>query len=155
MFLSFFFFFFAFFSENWVLTEDYCKKDPCNCNTEMFVSKVGQPMSNSWSTSSQPDFVQALARRKTARNPPRKMWKLLPATGVIWALRAQKWQRDSEISSAPKKSKTESKKSQNRQFLSYFDSFSTPFWAFWAPVAERPRELISDSLCHFGPEGPK
>ena len=25
----------------WVLPENYCKKDPCNFNTEMFVSKVG------------------------------------------------------------------------------------------------------------------
>ena len=30
-------------------SEDYCKKDPCNFNTEMFVSKVGQPLSKSWS----------------------------------------------------------------------------------------------------------
>ena len=29
----------------WVLPEDYCKKDPCNFNTEMFVSKVGNPCS--------------------------------------------------------------------------------------------------------------
>ena len=29
--------------ENWVLPEDYCKKDPCNFNTETFVSKVGKP----------------------------------------------------------------------------------------------------------------
>ena len=50
------------------MPEDYCKKDPCNFNTEMLVSKVGQRMSNSWSTSSQPDFVRALCRRKTARN---------------------------------------------------------------------------------------
>ena len=27
----------------WVLPEDYCKKDPCNFKTEMFVSKVGNP----------------------------------------------------------------------------------------------------------------
>ena len=27
----------------WVLPEDYCKKDPCNFNTEMFMSKVGNP----------------------------------------------------------------------------------------------------------------
>ena len=52
----------------WVLTEDLCKKDPCNFNMEMFVSKVGQPMSNSWSTSSQPDSVRTLGSRKTARN---------------------------------------------------------------------------------------
>ena len=31
-------------------------------------TKVGQPMSTSWSTSSQPDFVRALGRRITARN---------------------------------------------------------------------------------------
>ena len=29
--------------EFWVLPEDYCKKGPCNFNTEMFVSKVGNP----------------------------------------------------------------------------------------------------------------
>ena len=28
---------------HWVLPEDYCKKDPCNFNAEMFVSKVGNP----------------------------------------------------------------------------------------------------------------
>ena len=27
----------------WVLPEDYYKKDPCNFNTEMFVSEVGNP----------------------------------------------------------------------------------------------------------------
>ena len=27
----------------WVLPEVYCKKDPCNFNTEMFVSKAGNP----------------------------------------------------------------------------------------------------------------
>ena len=40
----------------WVLPEDYCKRDPCNFNTKMFVSN--------WSTSSQLDFVRALSRRK-------------------------------------------------------------------------------------------
>ena len=28
---------------DWVLPEDYCKKDPCKFNTKMFVSKVGNP----------------------------------------------------------------------------------------------------------------
>ena len=28
-----------------VLPEDYCNKDPCNFNTEMFMSKVGNPCS--------------------------------------------------------------------------------------------------------------
>ena len=32
------------------------------------MSKVGQLMPNSWSTSSQPDFVHTLGRTKTARN---------------------------------------------------------------------------------------
>ena len=53
----------------WVLPEDYCKKDPCNFNTERYsCQKVDQPMSNSWSTCSQPDFVRAFCRRTTARN---------------------------------------------------------------------------------------
>ena len=73
----------------WVLPEDYCKKDPCNFNTEMFVSKVGQPMSGSWSTSSQPDLVQALARRKTVRFRPSKilseLLKSWPTLGQLLA----------------------------------------------------------------------
>ena len=32
------------------------------------MSKVGHPLSNSWSTSGQPDFVRTLGRRKTVRN---------------------------------------------------------------------------------------
>ena len=43
----------------------------------------------------------------------------------------------------PKKSKTESKKSQDRFFFNYFDSFSTPFSTFWAPGPLGPgRALI-------------
>ena len=42
--------------------------------------------------------------------------KLLPARGVIWALRVQSWKQSPRMSSrpGPKKSKTESRKSQNR-----------------------------------------
>ena len=29
--------------EKWVLPEDYCKKDPCSFNTELFVSKLAKP----------------------------------------------------------------------------------------------------------------
>ena len=29
--------------KTWVLPEDYCKKDPCNFNAEIFVPKVGNP----------------------------------------------------------------------------------------------------------------
>ena len=56
-----------------VLPEDCCKTGPCNFNTEMFV-KSWQPMSNSWSTSSQPNYVHALGRRKTARKRRAKIW---------------------------------------------------------------------------------
>ena len=35
--------------------------------------KSWQPMSNSWSASSRPDFVRALGRRKTTRNRPSKI----------------------------------------------------------------------------------
>ena len=53
----------------WVLPEHYCKKDPCNSNTEMFFVQSWQPMSIPWSTSSQPDFVRALSvGEKTARD---------------------------------------------------------------------------------------
>ena len=41
-----------------VLPEDYCKKDPCNFSTEVFVSWVGNPCQTIyWSASSEPDFV--------------------------------------------------------------------------------------------------
>ena len=46
------------------------RKDPCDFNTEMFVSKVGQHMSNSWSTSSQPEFVRAFGRRINSTKSP-------------------------------------------------------------------------------------
>ena len=76
-----------------------------------------------------------------------------PATGVIWAFRAQRGQKISKrVPGAsrprgPKKFKTESKMSQN----GLFDSVLT----FRTPWAERSQELPSDSLGHFGPEGPR
>ena len=54
------------------------------------------------------------------------------------ALRAKSWKKSRKMSSrglstsGSKKSQTESKKSQNRPFFNYFDSFSTPFSTFWA-----------------------
>ena len=51
---------------------------------------------------------------------PRLLRKLLPATGVVWALQAQSWKKSPKMSSrgllapAPKKSKTESKPSRKR-----------------------------------------
>ena len=56
-----------------------------------------------------------------------------PATGVIWALRAQIWKKSPKMSSrgllapGPKKSKTESKKSQNRLFLTILTLFRLRF----------------------------
>ena len=55
----------------------------------------------------------------------------------------------------PKKLKTESKKSQNRLFFNYFDSFSTPFSTFWAPGPRGRGNSFSDSFSNFGPRGPK
>ena len=72
-----------------------------------------------------------------------------------------KWPKESETAfrdlSAPavQKVKTESKKSQNSRKMVDFDSFSTPFGPFWAPRPDKSLELISNSFCHFGPEGPK
>ena len=81
--------------------------------------------------------------------------KLLPATGVVWALRAQSWKKSPKLSSwglsapGPKKSKTESEKSQKRLFFNYFGSFSTPFSTCWAPGTHF-RTLFSS----LGPKGP-
>ena len=64
-----------------------------------------------------------------------------PARGIIWALRAQSWKKSLKMSSreapGPKKSKTQSKRSQNRHVFNYFDSLSTPF-----STSGAPRELI-------------
>ena len=43
------------------------------------------------------------------------------------------------------KVQNELKRSQNRQFFDYFDSFSTPFWTFWAPALRGARNSFSDS----------
>ena len=97
---------------------------------------------------------------KSVCEPSSGLRKLLPATGVIWALRAQSWKKSPKMSSqglsAPrsKKSRTESKKSQNRLFFNYFDSFSTPFSTFWVPGPRGPGNSFSDSFSNFGPKGP-
>ena len=86
--------------------------------------------------------------------------KLLPAAGAIWALRAQSCKESRKMSSrallapGPKKSKTESKKSQNQLFFNYFDSFSNPFWTFWALGPTGPGNSLSNSVCNFDPKGP-
>ena len=84
--------------------------------------------------------------------------KLLPATGVIWALRAQSYKKSRKMSSrgrGPKKSKTESEKgSKSTVFSNYFDSFLTPFSTFWAPRPRGPGNSLSDSFPTLGPEGP-
>ena len=43
----------------WVYPEDYCRKNPCNFSTEMFVSKVGNPC---------PSIGQILASRIFVRS---------------------------------------------------------------------------------------
>ena len=83
-----------------------------------------------------------------------------PATEVIWAFRAESCKWSSKMGSqalpapGPKKSKTESKKSQNRLFFNYFDSFSTLFWTFWAPGLKGPGTHFRTLLATFGPKGP-
>ena len=81
-----------------------------------------------------------------------------PATGVIWALRAQSWKKSRKMSSRglsaprPQKSQTESKKSRKTVD---FDSFSTRFSTFCAPGPRGPGNSFSDSFSNFGPGGPK
>ena len=54
----------------------------------------------------------------------------------------------------PKKSKTESKKSQNRLFSNYFDSFSTPFRLFGPWGREAPGTHFRTLFPTLGPKGP-
>ena len=79
--------------------------------------------------------------------------KHLPATEVIWPFGPKVGKRARP--QGQKKSKTESKKSQNSSKTVDFDSFSTPFWTFWAPGPRGPGNSFSDSFSNFGPEGPK
>ena len=51
----------------WVLPEGLLQERPLQFHKNVRV-KSGQPMSNSWSTSLQPDFVCALGSRTTVRN---------------------------------------------------------------------------------------
>ena len=46
----------------------YRKKDPLQLQHGNVHDRSWQPVSNSWSTSRQPDLVRSLGRRKTARN---------------------------------------------------------------------------------------
>ena len=71
------------------------------------------------------------------------------------------WKKSPKMSSrglsapGPKKLKTGSKKSQNRLFFNYFDSFSTPFSTFWAPGPRGLGNSFSDSFSNSGPGRPK
>ena len=59
------------------------------------------------------------------------------------------------VGPGPKKSKTESKKSQNCWKIVDFDSFSTPFWTFLGPEAERAQKTHFPTLfATLGPKGP-
>ena len=83
-----------------------------------------------------------------------------PATGLIWALRTQSGKKKvrnefpGPLGPGAQKVQNGVKKS-NQQLFNYLGSFSTLSWTYWAPDAERPQQLMSDSLCHFGPERPK
>ena len=79
-----------------------------------------------------------------------------PATGVIWALRAQspkkvrKWVPRSSQPRGSKKSKGVEKESKLTIFVDFLDSFST----FSTPGAERPGNPFSDFFWTLGPKGP-
>ena len=83
-----------------------------------------------------------------------------PATGVIWALRAESCKQSSKMGSRalpaprPKKSRTESKKSQNRQFLSILTLFRLRFGLFGPRGREGPGTHFRTLFATFGPKGP-
>ena len=54
----------------------------------------------------------------------------------------------------PKKCQTESKKSQNRLFFNYFDSFSTLFGLFGPRGRKGPGTHFRTLFATFGPKGP-
>ena len=98
--------------------------------------------------------------RRTWWLPARRLGIPGPATGIIWAFRAESCKWSLEMGSralsapGPQKSKTESKKSQNRLFFNYFDSFSTPSWTFWTPGPRGPGNPFRTLFATFGLKGP-
>ena len=80
--------------------------------------------------------------------------KLLPATGVIWALRAQSWKKSWKMSSQNrprgKKSKTESKKPK----LTVFQLFWLFFNSVFGSLGPGPRTHFPTLFPTLGPEGP-
>ena len=78
---------------------------------------------------------------------------LLLTVGIAWTCyrgylgpSCPKLEKESENEfPGTEKSKTESKKSPNRLFFNYFDSFSAPFSAFWAPRPRGPENSYSDT----------
>ena len=84
-----------------------------------------------------------------------------PATGVIWALRAQSPKKSEKGFPGPlgpgvEKVEKESKKSPKIDyFWTFWHSFSTLFRLFRTPGAERPQEPLLGLFLDFGPEGPK
>ena len=119
----------------WVLPEDYCKKDPCNFNTEMFVPKVGQPLSNSWSTSSQPDFVRAFGRRKNSTKSPGQDFVHRVAQTL-----ANSWSTPRQLNSPPHEklqgsSLTATRKASYKILRSFFSSLGMEESAFCCATA--------------------
>ena len=94
-------------------------------------------------------------RASHSRESPQTLGIRAPATGFIWALRAQSWKKSPPKMSSRglsaqghQKSKTQSKRVKIVEFQKKkkktveFDSFSTPFSTFWAPGSRGPGKLI-------------
>ena len=84
--------------------------------------------------------------------------KVLPATGVTWALQAQsgskspKWVSRSSRPRQPKKSQTELQKGQNSRKVADFDSFSSPLLDSMERRAGRPRNSFRTPFATLGPK---
>ena len=84
-----------------------------------------------------------------------------PATGVIWALRAQSPKKSANGFPGPlgpggrKSRKRVEKEPKIDYFLDFLDSFSTLFRLFRPPGPRGAGNPFSDVFLDFGPEGPK
>ena len=84
-----------------------------------------------------------------------------PATGVIWALRAQSWKKSLSVGSGafqapgPKSRKRSRKRVNIVEKQSILTLFRLHFRFFGAPGPKGPGNSFSDSFSNFGPEGPK
>ena len=159
--------FWPFYAKFW--PEKITSRDGCFLPNSCLVSEEAWSPVPAWSPPSLRWVGLLKLLKKELREVEGKSWWTWgPSTGKSFGSPEQKrtWgtpqldpklEKESENEfpgAAPKKSKTESKKSQNRLFFNYFDSFSTPFSTLGAPGPRGAGTHFRTLFPTLGPEGP-